>query len=107
MGDRMMLELGAQTRAAQLVADAVPEVVGVLDGLGRQISAVAGGFRGASAAGLAEALGEWFTAVKALPAVMSSYAAALAAVDRAAAAADATGADALTDGGSGLDMGPR
>ncbi len=107
MGDRMMLELGAQTRAAQLVADAVPEVVDVLEGLGRQIDAAAGGFRGASAAGLAEALGEWFTAVKALPAVMSSYAAALAAVDRAAALADSTGSGALAAGGSGLNMGPR
>lgn len=106
MGDRMLLELGAQSRAARRVADAVPDVIEVIENLATDIEGAAAGFRGASAGALAEALGEWFTSARALPGFLMSYAAALAAVDRGAGRADATGASGLATGGSGLNMGP-
>lgn len=104
----MQLRVGAQTRAARRVATQVPEVAGAYQDLAKTIEAAAPGFRGASAAALAEALRGWFTAAEDLPRILNEYAAKLAEVDRTTAATDAKGSGALSSapGGSGLNMGP-
>ena len=55
---------------------------------------------------LTTALADWLTAASELPQILAQYAAALAEVDRTAAAADAKGATVLgaAPSGSGLNM---
>ncbi len=112
MSEFMSLELGAQTRAANLVGQAIPDVMASIDALGVTVSESATGFRGQSAAALAVALQDWFTVAGALPGILGRYAGNLAAVDLTVAASDAAGTSALETGGaglgrSGLNMGPQ
>ena len=102
----MELELGAQTRAAQLVAQRIPDVMAPADRLRETVQSAATGFRGQSAGAFAEALIGWFEVVDRLPGVLGGYAADLAAVDEAVAQVDSRGAGLIGRSyGSGLNMG--
>lgn len=110
MGDRMQLDLGAQSRAARRIADQIPEIGGVLQDLATALKGASPGFRGMSAGALAEAVRAWFTVAGDLPVVLGEYATALAEVDRSVAATDSGSAEGLAQSpagtGSGLNMGP-
>lgn len=82
------LELGAQTRAAQAVADGIPDVMKVVEDLGTTLEGAMSGFRGGSAAGLAEAVTAWFEAAQQLGPALATYAENLVATDTAAARND-------------------
>ena len=103
----MHLELGAQTRAAQLVVDGMADVMEPVQALSNTIVASASGFRGQSSAALGQALQSWFEVVNRLPDVLGGYAGDLAAVDQTTGAADVGGASGLGTayGSSGLNMG--
>lgn len=108
MGDAMRLELGAQTQAARLIVDRLPEIDGVLKGLASTVEAQAAGFKGGSSAALVEALRGWFTAAQKVTPLLGDYAASLAAVDEAVSQADRRGTSGLSTaytGASGLNMG--
>ena len=66
----MDLELGAQTRAARVVAEAVPEVMSPVDSLARAVPTDAAGLRGSAAAGLGQALQAWFEVAGGLPDIL-------------------------------------
>src|SRR4051794_4300548 len=76
------LQIGRQSEAARLVADAVEPIQTTLKDLAASLQGASGGFRGGSAAGLAEALEAWFTAAGDLLPTLQEYAARLVAVDR-------------------------
>ena len=90
------LELGAQTRAAQLVADGIPDVMQVVQQLGSALETGMTGFRGGAASGLAEAVTAWFEAAQALGPTLTTYAENLAATDVAAGTTDAGQQDRFT-----------
>lgn len=109
MSDSFGLELGAQAQAARALLDRLPEIDRSLVTLGESIEAHAAGFRGASAAALAEALKAWFASAGQLSPALARYAYALLEVDRTVAAAEGRGTSRLGaaygGGGSGLNMG--
>jgi uncharacterized protein YukE len=109
-GGRMLLQAGAQSRAARRVADEIPQVAGVLKELAAGLDSAAPGFVGAASAGLAEALRAWFEVAGTLPTMLGDYASALAAVDVTTVKTDTGGAQGLagsaSGSGSGLNMGP-
>src|SRR3954463_14779421 len=76
------LQIGRQSEAARLVADAVEPIQTTLKDLAASLEGASGGFRGGSAAGLAEALEAWFTAAGDPLPTLQEYAAGLVAVDR-------------------------
>jgi len=76
------LQIGRQSEAAQLVVDAIEPIEATLKDLATSLQGSAGGFRGGSAAGLADALEAWFTAAGELLPTLQQYAAKLVAVDR-------------------------
>ena len=76
------LQIGRQSEAARLVVDAVEPIQTTLKDLATSLQGASGGFRGGSAAGLAEALEAWFTAAGDLLPTLQEYAARLVAVDR-------------------------
>ena len=82
------LEIGAQTRAAGHLVDAIGPVQDAISALADAVEAGSAGFRGASAAGLAEALTAWFTAAQGLTPALGDYAAKLTQVDVTEARAD-------------------
>lgn len=90
MTDHLELRIGEQTRAAGAIADRLPRITQIIDGLAAEAEATASGFRGAAAGGLAEALNAWFTAASAVPERLAQYAANLAAVDERTAASEET-----------------
>lgn len=83
------LELGAQGAAARLVYDALPPIAAALDDLAGQLEAGLAGLRGATGAGLTEAVAAWFAAAQALVPVLAGYGTNLAEVDRTIAASQA------------------
>ena len=82
------LELGAQARAAALVAGAIEPIQTSLNDVSNAVQAASGGFKGSAAAGLGTALEAWFEAAGDLLPTLSEYAAHLAAVDVSEAEAD-------------------
>lgn len=106
----MRLELGAQTQAARLIVDRLPEIDATLQGLATTVEGQAAGFKGGSAVALVEALRGWFDAAQKVTPLLGDYAASLAAVDRTVSQADRRGTQGLSTaytGGesSGLNMG--
>lgn len=89
------LELGAQARAAGHLIDAIGPVDTTIRDLANAIEAGSGGFKGASAAGLSEALTAWFTAARELSPTLGEYAAKLVQVDVSAAESDRRAMDAF------------
>ncbi|QWZ09457.1 WXG100 family type VII secretion target [Nocardioides panacis] len=79
------LEIGAQTRAARLVADGAPAIMTVVQDLGTALEGSMSGFRGASAAAFVEAVTAWFEAAQDLGPALTGYAEKLVATDAAAA----------------------
>jgi len=90
------LELGAQARAAALVAGAIEPIQTSLSDVGNAVQAASGGFRGSAAAGLATALEAWFEAAGDLLPTLNAYAAHLTAVDVTEAQADQRQQDSYT-----------
>ena len=89
------LELGAQARAAGHLIDAIGPIDSSIRDLANSIDAGSGGFKGASSAGLAQALTVWFTAAKELSPTLSEYATKLVQVDLNAAGSDKRAQDAF------------
>lgn len=87
MGDTE-LEIGAQSRAAGYLIDAMDPINRSIKDLADAVEAGSSGFRGSSAAGLGEALTAWFTAAKDLAPTLSAYAGKLVQVDVTEAEAD-------------------
>lgn len=83
------MELGAQTRAAAIVEDALVPLQETLRDLGRAVEAEQAGFRGGAAAGLAEAVGAWLESAYDLLPELGGMARALVDTDATAAATDA------------------
>lgn len=83
------LQIGAQTRAAQIVASGVPDVLDVVENLGATLQGSMSGFRGGAAAGLAEAVTAWFEVANEIAPTLAGYAERLVATDIAAATTDA------------------
>jgi uncharacterized protein YukE len=82
------LEIGAQARAAGHLIDAMDPIDRSIKDLADAVEAAAGGFRGASANALGEALTAWCTAAQELSPTLSAYAGKLVHVDVSAAEAD-------------------
>ncbi len=106
MSGSIGLVQGKQTQAANLIIDRLPTIDQAIRGIADTVSAESAGFAGNAAAGLTTALADWLTSASELPQILAQYAAALAEVDRTAAAADAKGATVLgaAPSGSGLNM---
>ena len=83
------LQIGRQSEAAQMVVGAIEPIRTTLQDLATSLQGASGGFRGGSAAGLAEALEAWFTAAGELIPTLQEYAAKLVAVDRTEALTEA------------------
>ncbi|MGH8869769.1 MAG: WXG100 family type VII secretion target [Actinomycetes bacterium] len=83
------LELGAQTRAAAVVQEALTPLQTTMRDLVSAIEAEQAGFRGGAAAGFAEAVGAWFEAAQDLLPTLAGMARSLAQTDVTAAQADA------------------
>ncbi len=83
------LQIGAQARAAGMVAGAIEPLQAALRDLGNDVAAASPGFRGAAAGGLGVALDAWFEAAADLLPTLNEYAQHLTAVDVTEAAADA------------------
>jgi uncharacterized protein YukE len=94
MGDTE-LEIGAQTRAAGYLIDAMDPVDRTIKDLAAAVEGAAGGFRGASSTALGEALTAWFTAAQELTPTLSAYAGKLVQVDVSEAEADRRAQDAF------------
>ncbi|MEV7397653.1 hypothetical protein [Aeromicrobium sp. NPDC092404] len=75
------LEIGAQTRAAGVLIDAIDPIRTALQDLATSLECAAGGFKGASAGGLATAVQAWFEVATELPAILDLYATKLVEVD--------------------------
>lgn len=97
MGDGTELEIGAQSRAAVQVAQLAEPLKQTLTSLGQGFEGAADGFKGASAAALAEAVTEWFTAAKDLIPTIGDYAQKLKAVDTTEAASDSRAVDRMSN----------
>src|SRR5262245_13193107 len=82
------LELGAQARAAVLVAGAIEPIQSSLSDVGTAVQVASGGFKGSAAAGLSTALEAWFEAAGDLLPTLNEYAGHLTAVDVTEAQAD-------------------
>ena len=75
------LRIGAQTRAASQVHQAVGPIQDVLQELDDAIAAAGGGFKGAAAAGLGEALQAWYAAAATLAPTLIEFASKLVETD--------------------------
>lgn len=82
------LEIGAQTRAAGVIAGTIEPIRTTLSDLGNSLSGSAGGFKGSAAVGLSIALEAWFDTAGDLLPVLNEYATHLMAVDSAEARAE-------------------
>lgn len=109
MTDSMDLELGAQTEAAQLVAEGAERIIEIYDDLIDTVATEMTSLRGGAAAAMGADVEAWLTSASRLPAALTEYAANLAAVDLAVAKAEGVSTSALQDAysssGSGLNMG--
>ena len=76
------LQIGAQTEAARLVMETMEPIQTTLADLGTALEGASAGFKGAAAAGLAEALQAWFAAAGDLLPTLGEYAQKLVAVDQ-------------------------
>lgn len=101
------LEIGAQTRAAERLRDAVEPLQTTLTDLVTTIEGAADGFRGASAGGLVEALQEWLTVARDLSPVLDGYASRLTQVDVSNAGADERAVEAMARISGRMGQGPR
>jgi uncharacterized protein YukE len=75
------LEIGAQTRAAGVLVDAIEPIQTAIKDLGTSLEGASGGFKGAAAGGLAMAVQAWFEAAAELPPILGQYASKLVLVD--------------------------
>lgn len=82
MSERMELKIGAQSQAAQAIANALPEVVKPLENLGTALEAHMPGFSGGASAGFAETIQVWFEKAAEIPKGLGTYAEKLATVDK-------------------------
>lgn len=83
------LQVGAQTRAANLIGTALPDISQRLRQVGEDLEAQMTGFQGASAAAFAQAVSGWLESAAQLPGALSAYASKLIETDQAAATNDA------------------
>ena len=83
------LRIGAQTRAANLVGEALPDISRRLQQVGEDLEAQMAGFQGASAAAFGEAVSGWLGAASQLPGALSTYATKLIETDQTSARNDA------------------
>lgn len=90
------LQIGAQSRAAALVVEAVTPIDTALTDLANGISTQMSGFAGGAAAAFISAVEEWFTAAGELIPTLHGYAEKLVAVDATAAAQDQRQQEAYT-----------
>jgi len=75
------LEIGAQTRAAGVLVDAIEPIQTAMKDLGTSLEGASSGFKGAAAGGLAMAVQAWFEAAAELPPILGQYASKLVQVD--------------------------
>ena len=90
------LELGAQSRAAAVLGNAIGPIQDVLKDLATSLEADAPGLRGASGSGLGKALSAWFEVATDLPEILGTYARNLVEVDVTEAKADAHSQDTFS-----------
>ena len=83
------LRIGAQSRAASGLAEAIPDVVKVIEDLATQVEPAMAGFKGGAASGFAEAVSAWFEVARELPDALGRHSRNLALVDQHVAATEA------------------
>lgn len=82
------LTIGAQSRAAALVEEAVTPIDAALTDLANAVADAMPGFAGGAAGAFIGAVEEWFTAASELVPVLHTYASKLVAVDATAASVE-------------------
>lgn len=82
------MQIGAQSRAANVVVSGIPELTAVVSDLGESLQSAITGFRGGASAAFVEAVTAWFEVAQDLAPALASYADRLVATDQAAAATE-------------------